>query len=115
MVMDTRSPTTRAGDLPSAIRMRPQFGSAPLMAVFTSGELATLRAASRASLRVRAPRTAISTIFVAPSPSSTSIRASLSVKALSPCANWRRPLPPRSNGLFSASPLARTATVSLVD
>ncbi len=50
--------------------MRPQLGSCPLMAVFTSGELATLRAATVASRREAAPRTLIVTSLVAPSPSS---------------------------------------------
>src|SRR6266853_1965278 len=115
IAMATRSAATRAGPLPSAIMMRPQLGSAPLIAVFTSGELATERAASTASRRVRAPRTAISTSFVAPSPSSTSMRARRSVMASSARANWRSPLPPRSSDAFSASPLASRATVSLVD
>src|SRR5437660_598339 len=35
--MATLSCSTRAGDLPSAIMIRPQFGSAPLSAVLTSG------------------------------------------------------------------------------
>ena len=61
--------------------IRPQLGSAPWMAVFTSGELATLRAAISASLRVRAPRTATSTTLVAPSPSATSMRASRIITA----------------------------------
>ena len=42
IAMATRSAATRAADLPSAIMIRPQLGLAPWMAVFTSGELATL-------------------------------------------------------------------------
>ena len=34
-------------DLPTAITIRPQFASSPAMAVFTSGELATLSAMAR--------------------------------------------------------------------
>ncbi|OLC39138.1 MAG: hypothetical protein AUH81_02460 [Candidatus Rokubacteria bacterium 13_1_40CM_4_69_5] len=111
----TRSGSTLAADLPSAIMRRPQLGSCPLSAVFTRNELATLRAASRASLPVVAPRTAMVTSFVAPSPSLTSIRASRAVSASRPRANCRRPRPPVSSGAFSARPLASTATVSLVD
>src|SRR5438093_1455659 len=112
--MATLSCSTRAGDLPRAIMIRPQFGSAPLSAVFTSGEFATLRAASSASRRLAAPRTAIATSFVAPSPSATSARASRCISASRPAANCASPRP-RSRGRFSASPFARTATVSLVD
>src|SRR5437773_1831265 len=85
--MATLSCSTRAGDLPRAIMIRPQFGSAPLSAVFTSGEFATLRAASSASRRLAAPRTAIATSFVAPSPSATSARASRCISASRPAAN----------------------------
>ena len=38
-----------------------------------------------------------------------------SQRASSPRANSRKPRPPFSSGAFSASPLASTATVSLVD
>src|SRR5207249_2011977 len=112
--MATLSCSTRAGDLPRAIMIRPQFGSAPLSAVLTSGEFATLRAARSASRRLVAPRTAIATSFVAPSPSATGARASPRIRASAPAANCGSPRP-RSRGRFSASPLASTATVSLVD
>ena len=85
------------------------------MAVLTSGEFATARAARRASRLVRAPLTATSTSLVAPSPSATSMRARRAATASSPRANSRRPRLPRSRGAFSASPFASTATVSLVD
>ncbi len=113
--IETLSWTTRAGDLPSAIMILPQLGSAPLMAVLTSGELATERAARSASRRVRAPPTLTSTTLVAPSPSATSMCASRATTASSPRANSRRPRLPRSSEAFSASPFASTATVSLVD
>src|SRR5882724_141094 len=113
--MATLSCSTRAADLPRAIMIRPQLGSWPLMAVFTSGELATLRAATSASFRLAAPRTMIETSLVAPSPSCTSMRASRPVSASSAAANSRVPRPPRSIGGFSARPLAMTATVSLVE
>src|SRR5881628_123997 len=114
-VMATLSCSTRAADLPSAIMIRPQLGSWPLMAVFTSGELATLRAATRASRRLAAPRTVTETSLVAPSPSCTSRRASRPVRVSRAAPKSRVPRPPRSTGGFSASPLAMTATVSLVD
>src|SRR6266850_2177673 len=74
----------RAGDLPRAIMIRPQLGSWPLMAVLTSGEFATARAACRASLPLAAPRTATVTSFVAPSASATSMRASFVITASRP-------------------------------
>ena len=113
--MATLSWSIRAADLPSAIMIRPQLGSAPLTAVLTSGELATLRAASSASRRLAAPRTQNVTTLVPPSASSTSIRASRPIRASTPAANCRSPRPPVSTGRFSARPLARIATVSLVD
>ena len=81
------SASTLAGDLPIAIMMRPQLGSWPLIAVFTRGEFATLRATTTASRRVRAPRTATVTSLVAPSPSSTSMRARRVVTAPSARVN----------------------------
>src|SRR5207249_3119116 len=55
------------------------------------------------------------TSLVVPSPSATSMRASLTISASMPAVNWRSPAPPLSMGRFSASPLASTATVSLVE
>ena len=68
-----------------------------------------------ASRREAAPRTVTVTSLVAPSPSATSMRASRSRSASRARANWRSPRLPRSRATFSARPLARTATVSLVD
>src|SRR3989442_24046 len=107
--MATLSCSTRAADLPSAIMIRPQLGSWPLMAVFTSGELATLRAATSAARRLAAPRTVIETSLVAPSPSCTSIRASRPVSASTPAATSPGPRPPPSTGAFSGRAVALRA------
>src|SRR5678815_5217316 len=56
---------------PITATRRPQFGSAPWIAVFTSGEFATARAACFASASVRPPRTSMVTNLVAPSPPRT--------------------------------------------
>ena len=45
----SRSRSASAPDLPTAITMRPQFGSSPAMAVLTSGELAIESATRRAA------------------------------------------------------------------
>ena len=65
--MDSRSRSAAAPALPTAITMRPQFGSSPAIAVFTSGELATDSAILRASAALAAPVTTTSTNLVAPS------------------------------------------------
>ena len=55
--------------LPAAQSIRPQFGSDPAIAVFTSGELAMLRAIRAAPSSSAVPVTVIVTNFLAPSPS----------------------------------------------
>ena len=60
---------------PAACAMRPQLGSPPCSAVFTSGELATARAAASA-LCTWPPRTITRAIRDAPSPSLTIMIAS---------------------------------------
>ena len=111
-----RVAATRAADLPSAIMIRPQLGSRPVDRGLDQrgvGHDCGRRSAPPGGCG--APRTSTSTSLLAPSPSSTSMRASRSAIASSARANWRRPSPPVSSGAFSASPLARIATVSLVD
>src|SRR5262249_26884074 len=68
--MSTRSGSNTAPLAPSSDKTRPQYGSLPFNEHCTSWLSATARAASRASSAVRAPCTAISTNFVAPSASS---------------------------------------------
>ena len=66
---------------PAAARMRPQLGSPPCSAVFTSGDSATVRAMrSASSLAARAPSTRTSAMRVAPSPSRTIISASAAAR-----------------------------------
>ena len=88
--MLSASRSAAAPDLPTAMTMRPQFGSSPAMAVLTSGELAMASAWVRASASSRAPVTFTVTNLVAPSPSFTTWCArsrktvsSASAKALS--------------------------------
>ena len=57
------------GGVRVAEMMRPQLGSLPCIAVFTSGLSAIARAIFRASDSLFAPSTIIRTTFVAPSPS----------------------------------------------
>src|SRR6185436_10489919 len=66
-----RSTSNITPDRPAAATMRPQLGSAPCTAVFTSGELAMVLATRMASAAVRASLTAIVISLVAPSPPRT--------------------------------------------
>ena len=61
---------------PTACAIRPQFGSPPCSAAFTSGELATARA-TRATTSSQPPRTTTRPIRLEPSPSRTMSSASL--------------------------------------
>ena len=54
--MSTLAGSNATPALPAAERMRPQLGSEPAMAVFTSGELAMARAMRAAASSVGAPR-----------------------------------------------------------
>ena len=83
MSMAASSWRKRAPDLPRAAAMRPQLASWPQMAVLTSGEFATARAALSASASVAAPATCTVTRRVAPSPSAAIWRARLSHTAAS--------------------------------
>ena len=69
---------------PAAATMRPQLGSAPCTAVFTSGEFAIVRATWRASSLVRASQTVTAISLVAPSPPRTMPSASSRETASSP-------------------------------
>jgi hypothetical protein len=89
--------------------MRPQFGSDPAIAVFTSGELAMVRAIRSAAFSLLAPSTSIVINLRAPSPSAAICFARDSrtlVRATS-----------RAFGLGRTpdAPLAITATVSFVE
>ena len=59
----------RDAGVSAAERMRPQLGSAPAMAVLTSGELAMARAIWAAARSSAAPLTSMVTSLLAPSPS----------------------------------------------
>src|SRR5580693_10423679 len=72
---------------PAAAIRRPQLGSPPWIAVFTSGELAIALAARRASDADAAPVTVTVTSLVAPSPPRTIPSASLRQTARSPWTN----------------------------
>src|SRR6266851_253332 len=72
---------------PAAQISRPQLGSAPWIAVLTSGEFAITFAAFRASPADAAPVTMTVTSFVAPSPPRTIPSASSRQTAVSPAAN----------------------------
>ena len=93
---------------PTAIATRPQFGSAPCTAVFTSGELTMALATRLAWVSSAAPSTTTSIRVVAPSPSRATCRVSESATACSAAS--------RSDGATGpAAPLAMMAAVSLVD
>ena len=66
-----RSSSNATPARPAAAMSRPQFGSPPWMAVLTSGELAIVFAACRASAVEAAPVTVTVTSLVAPSPPRT--------------------------------------------
>ena len=121
-----RCPTRRGSNatpaFPAAERMRPQFGSEPAIAVFTSGEFAIDRAIFSAARSLVAPSTSMVTSFCAPSPSLTICRASDSSTSVSavfeggqaraarptlrwrarPTCRWSRCRRPRKCGCSSA-------------
>ncbi len=96
-------------EFPAADNTRPQFGSEPAMAVFTSGELAMARAMVSAARSLGAPSTSIVTSFFAPSPSRAIWIASDSSTSVS--ADSRT----FADGLNFETPFASTATMSLVE
>src|SRR3989304_2490134 len=63
----TRAGSTSAPDRPTAARIRPQLGSMPWAAVFTSGEVVIASPARRASSSLAAPPTGAAITLVAPS------------------------------------------------
>src|SRR5277367_1356426 len=113
--MSARSKSNATPERPAAARMRPQLGSAPAIAVFTSGEFAMVSAICFAARSLGAPRTSISITCRAPSPSSTICRASDRQTSSSAPQNFFQ-----SSFSFVIlrapdAPLASSVTVSLVD
>ena len=76
MKMSSASGAVSCSAAPTACAIRPQFGSPPCSAAFTSGEFATARAA-RATTSSEPPRTTTRPIRLEPSPSRTMSSASL--------------------------------------
>src|SRR4051812_31248461 len=112
--IDTRAPSKRKSTpaRPATATRRPQFGSAPWTAVFTSGELAIARAAVLASASDRAPVTSTVTSFVAPSPPRTIPSASGSHTCRSASTSTGRS---RSSTRTPDAPEARANTQSFVE
>jgi len=100
---------------PTVARMRPQFGSAPNRADFTSGEDVIASAHSRAMASVGAPVTTTSIILVAPSPSAAMARAISPSRSPSAFSSTSRSGPGSEMRGFPARPLASAKTQSLVD
>jgi hypothetical protein len=92
---------------PTVARMRPQFGSAPKSAVFTSGEEAMARAHSAAISSSGAPVTSTSSMRVAPSPSAAMARAISPRRSLRAVSSRSRSGPGSDSRAFPARPLAR--------
>ena len=108
--MSTRRGSNAAPAFPAAERMRPQFGSDPAMAVFTSGELAI---AARDFLRRRIARRALHLdrhqLFRALAVADDLPRQRfqhLRQRIFKRC---------RADGRTPDAPFASTATISLVD
>jgi hypothetical protein len=97
--------------------MRPQFGSSPAMAVFTSGELAMERRPCRHRAPFSRPVTATSTSLVAPSPSRTTCMRQIAHHAgqrAAKAAALAR-LRPAAMGGACRRPVAASSTVSEVE
>src|SRR3990172_6765693 len=111
----TRAGSTSAPDRPTAARIRPQLGSMPWAAVFTSGEVVIASPARRASSSLAAPMTVTAITLVAPSPSRTIWWARCWVRATSASRNSAYPgsSGERSNAA-PAAPVASRKIVSLV-
>ena len=100
---------------PTAIMMRPQFGSRPYTAVLTREEETMERAACNASSLECAPLTSAVMRCCAPSPSRASDLARFRQTCSS--ASWNRPAFRTSSAVSSPAPdapFAKSATVSLV-
>src|SRR5258706_337819 len=115
MVMSTRAGSKGTPARPAAAKTRPQLGSAPANAVFTSGEVATVSAMRRAAASLCAPRTSISITRCAPSPSATICSASEWHTSSSAAVKSRCAFVPLLIGGAPASPLARTSSASFVE
>ena len=98
--------------LPAAERIRPQFGSEPAMAVFTSGELAMARAIRAALSPSAAPAIAMVTNFLAPSPSRAICCASDSMTSVMAASSMGSS---PGAGRTPEAPLASKSSVSLVE
>ncbi len=96
--------------MPTAITIRPQFGSSPAIAVLTSGEFAIDSATRRASASSAAPVTATVTNLVAPSPSRTTCCARSRITSSS--ASAKAALPATST---PEAPVAAISSVSEVE
>ena len=92
--------------------MRPQFGSDPATAVFTSGELAMARAMRTAASSLGAPVTWMVMSFFAPSPSRAIMRASVSMTCATPSSTASNSF---GSGRTPDAPFASSTSVSLVD
>ncbi|OGX40422.1 MAG: hypothetical protein A3C53_02480 [Omnitrophica WOR_2 bacterium RIFCSPHIGHO2_02_FULL_68_15] len=91
------------------------MGSRPATMVFTSRELAMVRAAFWASWAETAPRTSTVIRWPAPSPSRTIAFASVSQTCVSARVNVASAVSPCWIGRFPAAPLASRSTASFVD
>src|SRR5271163_64669 len=100
---------------PAAAKMRPQLGSAPAKAVFTSGEVAMVAAMRFAEASDFAPQTSISITRWAPSPSATIWRAKERQTSSSAAAKARYAAVFFLIDGAPAAPLARTSNVSFVE
>ena len=105
----TPSGSNTAVVVPTAARMRPQFGSLPNSAVLTRLLRATVRPTSTASSSLAAPTTSIATSFVAPSASARSCWARSWQAAVTAAVSSS------AVGSIPDAPLASSSTVSLVD
>ena len=113
MKMSSASGAVSCSAAPTAWAIRPQFGSPPCSAAFTSGELAIARAA-RVTTSSEPPRTTTRPIRLEPSPSRTMSSASL--RSAQSSASPKRISSSDSGAI--ATPLAPEAcriTVSLVE
>ncbi len=100
---------------PTVASTRPQFGSAPKSAAFTSGELAMERATSRADASDGAPVTTTSRSLVAPSPSEAMARVISRKRSVTAASSTSRSGPASAMRALPARPLASAMSVSFVD
>ena len=115
ILISTSAVSNFTPERPAAAKMRPQLGSPPAKAVFTSGEVAIVSAMRFAAASVFAPRTSISMTRCAPSPSATICSASERQTSSSAAANARCADVPALIEGAPASPFASTNSVSFVE